>query len=262
VSEHIKGPLHWEQLGKTGTPIAFVHPNPMDHTCWLYQMAHLSTWFRCIGIDLPGYGKSPAGTRGLTMSDVAQACWEAVDEVTDAPAIVAGISVGHTVALHMANQRPERTLAVLLSGSGFSEGPKEVGPRRMADYSAHGVDFRYEHTFQDFSPAFRESEYAHYFADIFRERNRWADAGTIIEMFRALGEPDPEWLQRGVKAPTLIITGSLDNAHQRAFALQERVPNCELITMEGAGHACNMERPWEWDQLALKFLAKQGLFES
>src|SRR5438552_18623798 len=133
MAEHIKGPLHWEQLGKAGIPIAFVQPNPMDHTCWLYQMAHLSTWFRCIGIDLPGYGKSPAATKGLTMGDVAQACWEAVDEVTDEPTILAGISVGHTLVLHMANQRPQQTLAVLLSGAGFSEGPKEVGPRRMAD---------------------------------------------------------------------------------------------------------------------------------
>jgi hypothetical protein len=30
--------------------------------------------------------------------------------------------------------------------------------------------------------------------------------------------------------------------------------------MQGAGHACNMERPWEWDGHALRFLAKHGLF--
>src|SRR5579862_3243415 len=141
MADHINGPLHWEQLGKQGTPIAFVHPNPMDHTCWIYQMAHLSTWFRCIGIDLPGYGRSPTSRPGLTMTDVAQACWEAVDEVTIEPAIVAGISVGSTVALHMANQRPQQTLAVLLSGAGFTAGPKEMAPRRIANYAEHGVAF-------------------------------------------------------------------------------------------------------------------------
>ena len=30
-----------------------------------------------------------------------------------------------------------------------------------------------------------------YFARTFAERNEWADAGTIVEMFRALNEPDP-----------------------------------------------------------------------
>lgn len=260
MAEHINGPLHWEQLGKAGTPIAFVHPNPMDHTCWIYQMAHLSTWFRCIGIDLPGYGKSPAATPGLTMPDVAQACWEAVDAVTAEPVVLAGISVGHTVVLHMANQRSDRTLAVVLSGAGYQGGPKEMAPRRIANYSEHGVGFRYQHTFDDFSPEFRQTELAHYFADIFTERNPSADAATIIEMFRALGEPDPDWLQSAVKAPTYVITGSLDNAHQRAFALRDLIPNAELTTMEGAGHACNMERPWEWDELCLRFLARQGLF--
>lgn len=261
MADHINGPLHWEQLGKQGIPIAFVHPNPMDHTCWLYQMAHLSTWFRCIGIDLPGYGRSPTAQAGLTMDEVAEGCWEAVDEVTSDQSILAGISVGHTVALYMANQRPEQTLAVVLSGAGYAPGPKEMAPRRIPQYEEQGVAFRYQHTFDDFSPMFRQTDMARYFAEIFTERNPWADAGTIIEMFRALGKPDPDWLHPGVEAPTLIITGSEDNAHQRAFALQEKIAGAELITMEGAGHACNMERPWEWDRLCLAFLEKQGLWK-
>ena len=130
MAEHIDGPLYWEQLGKQGTPIAFVHPNPLDHSCWLYQMDHMSTWFRCIGIDLPGYGRSPTAQPGLTMPDVAQACWEAVDDVTDEPAIIVGESVGSTVVWHMANQQPERTLAVVVSGAGFTAGRKQFAETR------------------------------------------------------------------------------------------------------------------------------------
>ena len=258
MAPHINGPLHWEQLGKSGRPIAFVHPNPMDHTCWLYQMDHLSTWFRCIGIDLPGYGKSPTATPGLAMADIAQACWEAVDEVTREPAIVVGESVGATVALHMASQRTDRTLAVILSGTGYHEA-RTVGQRRIPQYQAQGVAFRYEHTFRDYGPAFRETDMANYFATVFTERNPWADADSIVEMYRALDRPDPIGLHENIEAPTLIITGSEDNAHESAFALQERVASCELITMDGAGHACNMERPWEWDSYALAFLEKHGL---
>ena len=44
-------------------------------------MDHLSTWFRCIGIDLPAFGKSPTAQPGLTVPDIAQACWEAMAEV-------------------------------------------------------------------------------------------------------------------------------------------------------------------------------------
>lgn len=260
MAAHINGPLHWEQLGKEGIPIAFVHPNPMDHTCWIYQMAHLSTWFRCIGIDLPGYGKSPTAQSGLTMPDIAQACWEAVDEVTEDAAIIVGESVGSNVVLHMANLQPRRTLAVVVSGASYR--PVKTSPaRRIPQYEKYGVDFRWDHTFVDFSPAFRASEMAHYFATIFTERNEWADAPTIVEMFRALSHPDPDWLFEGVKSPMLIITGSEDNGHEPSLALQERIAGCERVTLQGAGHSCNMEQPWKWDALCLQFLAKHGLFE-
>jgi pimeloyl-ACP methyl ester carboxylesterase len=260
MAEHINGPLYYEQLGKRGRPMVFVHPNPMDNTCWLYQMAHFSTWFRTIGIDIPGYGRSPTATPGLTMQDVAQACWEVVDEVTDEPCILVGLSVGVTIVQHMANQRPEQTLAVIVTGGGYRE-VKDFTVKRIKQYSEQGVAFRYQHTFEDYSPAFRDTDYARYFAQIFTERNQWADAPTIVEQFRALGQPDPDWLHTGIKAPMLIITGSEDNSHESAFALQERVPGCELVTMEGAGHACNMERPWEWDAHALAFLRKYELVE-
>jgi pimeloyl-ACP methyl ester carboxylesterase len=260
MAAHINGPLNYERLGKHGRPMVFVHPNPMDYNCWLYQMARFSTWFKTIGIDIPGYGRSPTATAGLTMPDVAEACWEVVDEVSAEPCVLVGLSVGVSVVMHMANQRPQQTLAVIMTGSGYYP-VKEFAQKRIQQYGEQGVAFRYQHAFEDYSPAFRETEYARYFAELFTERNQWADAQTIVEQFRALGEPDPNWLFTGIQAPTLMITGSEDNSHQAAFALQERIAGCELVTMEGAGHACNMERPWEWDAAALAFLRKHRLVE-
>jgi pimeloyl-ACP methyl ester carboxylesterase len=80
MANHIDGPLYFERTGCSGPVMVFVHPNPMDQSCWLFQTAQLSTWYRCIAIDLPGYGRSPKASDGLTMRDVAQACWEAIDE--------------------------------------------------------------------------------------------------------------------------------------------------------------------------------------
>ena len=80
MARNIHGPLYYERMGRTGPVIAFVHPNPMDQSCWIFQMAHLSTWYRCIAIDIPGYGRSPRADAGLSMIDMAEACWEAVDD--------------------------------------------------------------------------------------------------------------------------------------------------------------------------------------
>lgn len=260
MAAHVTGPLHREQLGRNGRPIAFIHFSPADHSCFLYQMDHLSTWFRCISVDLPGYGKSPKAEPGLRMEDVAEACWEAVDEVTDEPAILVGISTGSSTIRHMAHQRPQQTLALVMSGTGYRATRPPVH-QRLAAYGEHGLAFRYGHILEEYSPAFRETDLGRYFARIFTERNLTADLESVMELFRALNEPHPDWLDTAIKVPALIITGSLDAAHERAFAQQARIPGCELVTIEGAGHACNMEKPWEWDAYFLAFLGKHGLFE-
>ena len=255
---HIRGPLHTERLGPEGTPMVFLHPNPMDGSCWLYQMAHFSTWFRTIAVDLPGYGRSPAADPGLTMDEIAEACWDAVDAHTIDAAILVGLSVGAWLAPYMGRQRPDRVQAMVLSGVGYSP-DKEFARRRIASYGEQGVAFRREHAYAVLSRSFGETPLATYFADLFCERNDRADGPTIVEMFRALEQPDPDWLWSGITVPTLVITGSEDNAHPRALVLPDHIPDCELVTVEGAGHACNLEKPWEFDAAMADFLERRGL---
>ena len=192
MANHIHGPLYYERMGRTGPVIAFVHPNPMDQSCWIFQMAHLSTWYRCIAIDIPGYGRSPKADAGLTMDDMAQACWEAIDDVAPGEkAILAGCSVGSSIAPYMYHQRPDKTAAMVLCGTGYNP-TKEFTKKRIDNYSAEGIAYRWRYTFEDMSAAFRVTPMAHFFANMFTERNDHADPETIIHQFRALATPYPE----------------------------------------------------------------------
>src|SRR5438874_12614662 len=102
VAQHIDGPLYYERMGRSGPVMAFVHPNPMDQSCWIFQMAQFSTWYRCIAIDIPGYGRSPKCRPGLRMQDTAQACWGAIDEIGGGErAILVGGSVGSAVVTYV-----------------------------------------------------------------------------------------------------------------------------------------------------------------
>jgi pimeloyl-ACP methyl ester carboxylesterase len=262
MADHIEGPLYYEQMGRTGPVIAFVHPNPMDQSCWIYQVAHLSTWYRCIAIDIPGYGRSPKARPGLTMDDMAQACWEAVDEVARGePAIWVGCSVGSALLPYIHHQQPKRTAALVLSGTGYNPG-REFTKHRIATYREQGIGYRFGYTFEDLSPAFRATPMAHFFANMFSERNPHADVQSIIYQFEALGRPEADDIHSRIACPTIILTGSEDNSHPRAAALKARIPGCEMKILYGAGHACQIEQPWLFDRYMIEFLKQHDLFPS
>lgn len=256
---HIQGPLYREVMGpETAPPMVFVHPNPMDSSCWLFQMAHFSTWYRCIAIDLPGYGRSPVATPGLGMDEVADACWDAVDRSTSSTgAVLVGCSVGSNVAQRMYHLRPTSTDALILAGAGW-KAVKDFVPRRVADYRQHGIGYRHQHALEGLSPDFAQTPVARWLATLFTERNGTADLDTIITMFEALGVSDPAWLHAELRAPVLILNGSLDRNHDAGRALRDRLPDAELVTIEGAGHACHIEQPWAFDQEVIRFLRAHG----
>ena len=259
MANNIHGPLYYERTGRTGPVIAFIHPNPMDQSCWLYQLAYLSTWYRCIAIDLPGYGRSPKADDGLTMGDLADACWEAIDETMPGEtAILAGCSIGSTIVPHMYHRNPARTAAVVLTSTGYVPG-KEYAHRRIKSFTEAGIDFRWDFTFEGFSPAFRSTPLANFFAMVFTERNEFADLDTIIRLFKAILLPEADDHEQSIACPSLILTGSEDGAHPSAHALRERIPGCELEILPGAGHACQMEQPWLFDRLMVEFLDRHNL---
>jgi pimeloyl-ACP methyl ester carboxylesterase len=147
----------------------------------------------------------------------------------------------------------------VLSGTGYNPN-KEFTKGRIANYRANGIDYRWAYTFEDLSASFRTTPMAHFFANLFTERNEHADVETIIHQFKALAQPYPEGHHEHIACPTIILTGSEDGSHQRAFALKALIPNCELRTLPGAGHACQIEQPWLFDRFMIEFLTKHGLF--
>jgi pimeloyl-ACP methyl ester carboxylesterase len=260
MARHIDGALYSERMGRQGPVMAFVHPNPMDQSCWIFQMAQMSTWFRCIAMDVPGYGRSPKSQPGLTMQDMAQACWEAVDEACPGePAVLVGCSVGSAIIVHMHHLRPDKTKALILSGTGYYTSKDFIG-RRVKSYTEQGVGFRWPYTFDDFSPAFRASPMAHFFANMFVERNASADLQSILYQFEAHAAHDAPDHHARVACPSIILSGSEDGSHRDAFVLKDRIPGCEIKVLPGAGHACNIEQPGLFNRFMIEFLKRNGLF--
>ena len=75
---------------------------------------------------------------------------------------------------------------------------------------------------------------------------------------RQLNNPDPSWWNDlpTITVPTLIIGGSsTSHVPQEELAEVARlIPNCSLVTIEGAGHAVHQNRPSEYIELVRDFL--------
>ncbi len=258
MANHIPGPLYFEQAGRSGTPMVFLHSTPDDHRLWLYQTAYFSANYRTIAVDLAGYGRSAPPLAGVTVPDQAQACWEAVDRVSAGPCIVHGNSLGSHIALHMADQQPDRALAVILSGIGWS--PTREPMRRWKErYLAEGIALRRVQVLDHFSDKGKADPFLNHYADMVCALNNPGTLESIVMMNEALCDAEPDAFFAGIKPPTIIIEGAEDRSYPTVHDVQKRIPGCVLHTVEDAGHACNIEAPWAYNRICAEFLAGLGL---
>jgi 3-oxoadipate enol-lactonase len=260
MARHIPAPLYFEVHGKTGLAMAFMHSTPDDLRFWMHQTAHFSAWYRCIAIDAAGYGRSPAPLPGVTLADQAEAHWEAIDRVSSGPVILHGNSMGSATARIMAAQRPERTAALIISGTGYSTNMREVQERWKKRYIEEGLPLRHFQVLDHFCDEKKKDPYVLNYAKMVDELNNFSTIPSIVAMNEALIEWGSDEIMAKIKAPTLIVTGTLDRSHAGVPELQKRIKGSEVRNMEGAGHANNFEKPWEYDAHCIEFLKKLGLF--
>jgi pimeloyl-ACP methyl ester carboxylesterase len=259
MARRISGPLYYGQAGASGMPMLFLHSTPDDHRLWMLQTVRFSAWYRTVAVDLAGYGRSPAPQAGVTVADQAEACWEVIERISSDRIIIHGNSLGSFVAMHMANQRPEKIRAMILSGCGHLP-TREMMVRWKTRYEQEGLSLRHGQIMDHFAPASREKPLVQYYANMVCELNNTSTLGSIIAMNAALSEPDPDELVTSIDIPTIVISGTADRNHPAAVELTKRIKGSELCVIEGAGHSLMIEEPAQYDEFAIAFLKKLGLY--
>jgi len=110
--------VHYQTAGSGSKTIVFIHGWSCDTEFWKYQMPAFTDDYRVILIDLPGHGKSDATQMDYTMDAFADAVKAVLDHSGTEKAVVAGHSMGFTVAWQFAIKYPANT-AGLCSVDGF-----------------------------------------------------------------------------------------------------------------------------------------------
>jgi pimeloyl-ACP methyl ester carboxylesterase len=256
--------LHYELAGQ-GPPVVLLHEGIADSRMWEPQWRTFPPQYRVARYDMRGFGESPAPSGSFSH---ARDLVELLDGLALGPAALVGVSMGGAVALDVTIDRPELVSALVLVGSGLRG--HEFSPESEAGWAEEetalergDLDAAVEVNLRMWVDGPHRSP-----EDVDRDvRRRVGEMQRrAFELWQS-GDPeatleplDPGWQARlgEIRVPTLIVVGELDRPemHEIADRLEAAIPNTRRALIEGTAHVPSMERPTEFDELVLGFLAE------
>jgi len=106
--------------GKGSKTLLFIHGLGSNLKCWQKNIKKLSKYFRCIAIDLPGYGKSSKNKYPYDMTFFSQTVSRFIEVLQLENVILIGHSMGAQIATHVVlNNKALIEKLVLIAPAGF-----------------------------------------------------------------------------------------------------------------------------------------------
>ena len=247
----------WYEAAGDGPAMILVHANPFDHDLWLYQSAHFSTWFKVIGIDIRGYGRSAKITQPYTLKDMADDVVGVMRDVGVSRAVCMGCSVGSAIAILLGLDHPEMFDAVILVGGNSASSSRYQ--TRIDGYRKDLGTYHIKHMRELVAPAFANSRLGQHLLDIFVQREGRLKSDAIAQVFVAGNLTDTTERLPDMKVPTLVINGEFDHSLPAGRRTASLTPGAEHKVLPGTGHACCLEDPAGFDAFVIDFLSARGL---
>ena len=250
---------YYEVSGE-GFPLALVHANPFDRRMLLYQVAHFSTYFKVINIDLRGYGYSDKPATPISMTDLCEDVVAVCRQEGASQAVFVGVSVGGVIGLQLGLDHPEIFKALILVGC--SSQPGDRYQSRIDGYMKQGVaKFHIQHLTDLVSKDFPQTKMGRYLLGMHTKMDTRLSAPAIAEIFHALQNRDLTPRLPELKMPVLIMNGEFDNSLKRSKEMSTKITGAEHQVIPGAGHACCLEDPATFDEIVLRFLKRHKFFQ-
>jgi pimeloyl-ACP methyl ester carboxylesterase len=232
---------------------------------WEPQWELFSASYRTIRMDLRGYGRSAlSGTHRGFARDVA----ELLDTLGVEAAALVGCSIGGQIALEVSVASPGMASAMILVGPGLPDHERSE-PMRLAEMQEAAALGR-----GDIDEAVRISlEVWVAGRDRLLETTDSNLRRSVAEMLAHALELQglaglqiqddllvPNLRQRlhEVEIPTLVVVGEHDVVDMQVIAdqIDTALPRSRRVMVDDAAHLVNMERPAEFNALALEFLGE------
>jgi 3-oxoadipate enol-lactonase len=208
--------------------------------------------------DQRGHGLSELGEVPYTIDVLAADARGLLDALGIESAVVCGLSVGGLVAQQLAALAPERVRALILCGTAARIGTRQGWQDRIDQVPAGGLPALLDVVLARwFSPGFRAASPA--LVRGFRCLLERAPEQGYLATLHALREADLTEQTRGLRLPTLVVSGQLDEATtpDDGRRLAASIPGARFELLEAA-HLLPVERPRELARLIDGFMAELG----
>jgi len=223
---------------------------------WDEQAAALQTSFRVLRYDQRGHGQTDAPSGRYAFDTLLDDALALVDAHNIDKAHFAGLSMGGATALGLAERHPRRFASIIVADSPCQSTPQssQQWEERIAVAQKQGVEALVEPTVgRWFPPETVAANPPH--LDKIRAMIRATPVNGFIGCAAALAAHDYASAVGTVKCPTLLIVGEKDGATPIAMAkLHEKLAGSRFVTLPGAGHISNMDRPAEFSRALREFL--------
>ncbi len=248
--------------------IIFIHGFTCNLNHWKEQLSGVSGGNRCVAVDLPGHGASPA-PREATIEALAEAVNGALDKLKLDDVVLVGHSMGCRVASETFSQSPERVRGVVhIDGSAVASGDADEAARRT------------NQTLDQIGMArFTEQLYAGFYVDStaagVRDLVNAGLANINMDFARELWLNLVRWdalraraVLAAMKAPLLLIQSTYLNANLERVSLapnqstpwldeiKKAANNATIAVVPGVGHFPMLEAPQQTNDAILSFVRR------
>lgn len=258
--------------GKGSETIIFIHGLGSYSPAWEKNVSVLKKNFRCIAVDLPGYGKSSKEIHSGMMDFYADVISELMDKLHIEYANIAGHSMGGQIAMVMSLKYPKKVKRLILaSPAGFEEfsaGQKQWFRDVMT------LDLVKLTTTQAIRTNLVSNFYNMPEDAEFMVTDRLAMRGakefenycyTVIKSVNGMvDQPVFDYLEK-IEQPTLILFGENDNLIPNPYLNggctvdianqgHNKIKNSKLIMIPECGHFLQFEKPEVFNSAVLDFI--------
>ena len=234
-------------------------------------ISYVSRRYRCLAVDLPGYGNSPRLPHTTTIPDYTDLLASLIRHVSEGPVVLVGHSMGGMISITLALRHPELVermvlLCPTISGRLSTYIDLVISPiTRLERFSlgskiANMVESQViQVTDRIMRPALfaersgiSETDYMRIRADA----RRPGQGRVRAECYRAMQENDLRGKLGHIEAPTLVIWGAEDNTVplRDAGVITDEWPSADLRILSKASHWPHFETPEQTQRYIASFL--------